>query len=137
MRIFPASSCNLSRISLLLTVMLGACANASTIADEPLRTGDSHAFAASYETMKSIVPKAIKATGVGVTQQSETPEGYVILTSQGVTAFSWGYVGRVFVERSPTNNSTVYVNLERRFSTISNDRYPNKLFKEITAELPK
>jgi hypothetical protein len=109
--------------------------NIARFADEPLRTGDSHFFSASYETMKNIVPNAIKATGVAITQQQETPDGYVIFTDKGVRASQWEYTGRVFIEKTGSNSSAVYVDIENLYLTMNYDRYPNKLFKEITAEL--
>lgn len=119
----------------LFVIGLSACSSASTIADEPLRSGDSHTFSASYAVVKGITPASINDTHVKITQQTETDEGTIILISKGGYAPSWGFVGRVFIEKSDGKETTVYVTYKRRSDIASGvlgePEYSGNLFRNI------
>ena len=127
----------ISRISLILLIALGACANASTVAEEPLRSGEQAMFSASYEKVIDTTISSLREMHITVTQITEQNDGTIILISRHPGAFSWGEVGRVFVEKPSGPNTTIYMVMDRRFSGLSTSNFSDKLFVSINNNINK
>ena len=70
-----------------------------------------------------------------------TAAGLVILVTKQLSAFSWGEVGRIYVQKSTSAPTSVYVLWEKRYqlqiSGTGQSEFSDSLFKAIANALPK
>jgi len=126
-----------ARVSLILLFSLGACVNASSIADEPLRSGHQSTFTAPYEKVTDAAIASLHKLDVSITQVTKRDDGTVILLSKHPGAFSWGEVGRVFVEKPNGPDTTVYAIMELRSTSTNARGFSGHLFTHMKDALEK
>ena len=85
-------------LTLALTLM--GCASLDTIKDSPVTAGIKKTFPAEYNAVSGATVAALSTLNIHVKSSQEQPRGLVILVSKPMSAFSWGEVGRIFVEKS-------------------------------------
>ena len=126
---------------LLLTASLGGCASMDTVAEAPLASGVSQSFPASFDSVSGATVKALTTLNVSVTNSEQKPAGLVILVTKQLSAFSWGEVGRIYVQKSTSAPTSVYVLWEKRYqlqiSGTGQSEFSDSLFKAIANALPK
>ena len=87
-----------------------------TVSEAPLNEGIRTSIAANYDAVSSATIAALASLNVTVKSSQERPEGLIILVSKDLSAFSWGEVGRIFVQKSVGDMTNVYVRWEKRYT---------------------
>lgn len=122
-----------------LLLALGGCATAETVRDAPMSSGTARSFAASYDRTTAATLDALRQFNVNITSTQEQPTGLLILVTKSLSAFSWGEVGRVAVERSAAPPTTVRVVWEKRsqlqITGTGETAFSNELFDGIQQKL--
>ena len=109
-----------SALSLALigcVVLFGACATVGGIRSEPIDSGVSRTFSADYDRVSRAVLEAIGQVGLKVDQTRQARDQLMIIAKKGVSAFSYGELVRVVVEKSAFTETTVRVTTQRRLAT--------------------
>lgn len=127
-------------VSLTLTAaLLTGCASTDTVRNASVTDARSKSFNAPYERTNSATLKALSAMNVDITESSEDTRGTTYMVEKALTAFSWGEVGRVLVQKSAASPTTVYVNWEKRarFQITGTDQneFSDALFVQIDQAL--
>ncbi len=127
-------------VSVILAAVAG-CASMETVSEAPLASGETKSFAASFDAVSGATVKALTTLNVDVTKSEQKPEGLVILVNKQISAFSWGEVGRIYVQKSAAAPTSVYVLWEKRnqlqISGTGQSEFSESLFKAISNALPK
>jgi hypothetical protein len=95
-------------------IVLASCANMNTITTAPASAGISHSFNNDHELVKAAVIASVQSLNINIKQSGQTPDGFNILFTKSISAFSWGEVGRVLVTKVDDNNTLVSVHSAKR-----------------------
>lgn len=122
-------------LSFLIVFGLASCASMSTIENAPLTDGETKIFQADYEKVKAAALISLEAQKLDVQNTEDVDGGQAIYFTKPVSGFSWGEVGRVFVEKGMNGNTKVYVKTARRSSTnitaTSQSTFAKRIFAGI------
>ena len=131
----------LRRSGLLAVVLFGlaSCASMSTIENAPLTDGETKTFQADYEKVKAAALISLEEQKLDVQNTGDVEDGHAIYFTKPVSGFSWGEVGRVFVQRAGMGSTKVYVKTARRSSTnitaTSQSTFAKRIFTGIEENL--
>lgn|SRR5579883_2059174 len=118
---------------------LGGCADLDTVKNAAKESGTARSFTAPYDEVTAATLESIRQLDVGIAGTEEKPEGLVVLVSKPLSAFSYGEVGRVLVERSPAPPTNVRIVWEKRYqlqiSGTGEDEFSREVFTRIGATL--
>lgn len=98
----------------ILLLALSCCATTESVQNGPAGAGVVEAFDAPYDRVTSATLDTIRQLGVSTTSTQEQATGLRIMVSKPASAFSWGEVGRITVERTPEPPVPVRVLWEKR-----------------------
>lgn len=122
----------------LLVLTLTACATGQSVQQKPMDAGVGRSFQAPYEQTKQAALSSLTKLKFTPVEQQERPDGYTILIGRPPHGFSWGEVGRIFVEKSADKPTIVRVVYEKRVTMqFASSNFPRYLFRnmdEILAE---
>ena len=104
------------RSVLIFGLLLTACANADSVKQQPTDAGIARDFHAPYEQVRKAALQGLTMLKLAPSAQNETSEGYFIQIARPPHGFSWGEVGRIFVERKEAPQTTVRVLYEKRMA---------------------
>jgi len=125
--------------SLIIIFGLTSCATMGTIENAPLTDGETNTFQADFEKVKSAALVTLEAQKLNVENAVDVDGGHAIYFTKPVSGFSWGEVGRVFVQKGMNGNTTVYVKTARRSSTnitaTSQSTFAKRIFGGIEENL--
>ena len=125
----------------ICAIVLSSCATLDTVATAPSNSGISQDFSGDHELVKAATLASIQNLNVNVKQSKQTPEGFVILFTKSISAFSYGEVARALVSKVNANTSTVFVHSEKRYQIqltgTEEDDFANSIFQGITEILAK
>ena len=128
-------------VCLALLASLPGCATLETVANAPLKEGIVESFPAKYDAVNGAMIAGLASLNVDVKSSREQPEGTVVLVLKSLEAWSWGEVGRIFVERSDSDRTNVYVRWEKRsrhqITGTDAKEFSDALFQSIRAALRK
>jgi hypothetical protein len=131
---------NVVILSIAVLGLIG-CATMATVEDAPLNEGVSRVFPASYQAVSRATRQSLPRLSVTIKRSYERPNGLVILVDKWIRSFSWGEVGRVFIEKSSGPSTKVYVRWEKRsqlqITGTSASDFSRQLFRQINAELAR
>lgn len=104
-------------LALVLSVApLGACATSATVTQAPLSAGISQDFHGSFETVREAARASVQSDlPVAIRGVEERGGAYIINYEIGVSAFSWGEVGRVVVTLVDADTTRVTLHNEKRY----------------------
>lgn len=112
--------------------LLAACASADTVRRQPIDTGISRNFQAPYEQTKEAVLTSLTQLKLTPVEREERPEGHTILIGRPPHGFSWGEVGRIFIQKSVDKPTTVRVVYEKRIVVqAASSNFPRQLFARM------
>jgi hypothetical protein len=97
-----------------LLFVLGACATSESVQNARVDAGVVEAFDAPYDRVAAATLETIRGLGVNITSTEQEAGGLRVMVSKPATAFSWGEVGRIMVERAPEPPTPVRVLWEKR-----------------------
>lgn len=122
------------------SALLGACATAATLATRPLDSGTSMEFAAPAPQLAEVTKKALVGLSLPITTAVQNGDSTVITFEKGMTAFSWGEVGRVVVTPVSDTTSRVFIDTEKRsqmqLTGTSEADFARDIFAAIKMRLP-
>lgn len=126
-------------LALILSVMVG-CATVADLKHEPLNAGLSRTFPAELEDVVLATVEAIRQVGLDLESYDEIEENtWMILSSRGTTAGSWGSLVRIVVSQRSEAHTEVRVLTRRRVrgNVTAEDDYSESLFSWIENLLGK
>lgn len=122
----------LTRLAPVLALALAACASAQTVKRQPMDAGIARSFAAPYEQTKQAVLTSLAQLKLTPVEREERPDGHTILIGRPPHGFSWGEVGRIFVEKSADKPTIVRVVYEKRITMqFAHSNFPRYLFAHM------
>lgn len=122
----------------LAFAFLVGCASAGGMRVEPLDIGVVREFNGEYTTVLRATRSAI--TGAGLTIDSDenvNDSTAMIVAKKGISAFSWGELVRVIVQKSADDRTAVRVLSRRRMATnlTAKGDYSATIFESIESGL--
>jgi hypothetical protein len=114
-------------------LLLVACANADTIAQQPLDSGVTRTFDVPPERLRPAIIESMQILKIQPTTQEEKPEHIVInfVRPPRFTNFA-GDVGRVVIERTGAPPTNVRVLYDKRWMEMGGDeRFARNLFAKV------
>ena len=119
-------------LSLSLVLSLAACASASTVKQQSIDAGTARVFQAPYEQTKAAVLASLAQLKFTPVEREERPDGHSILIGRPPHGFSWGEVGRIFIEKSADKPTTVRVVYEKRITfQFAHSNFPRYIFTRM------
>lgn len=116
----------------MLVLALTACNTAQTVQNQSMDAGIGRSFQAPYEQTKQAALASLTKLKFTPVEQQERPDGYSILIGRPPHGFSWGEVGRVFVEKSADKPTIVRVVYEKRVTMqFASSNFPRYLFQNM------
>jgi hypothetical protein len=121
----------------LATLGLGGCRTVSGMRSAPLTEGVRRSYDADYNDVTRAAQDAVGAIGLSVEEVAQVdPNTWRVIAVAGVSAFSWGELVRVSVQRRPTTPTTpvdVWVLTRRRLATniTAKDDYSPDVFQRM------
>ncbi len=123
-----------------VSMLLGACATGATLMTRPLDSGTSMEFAVPAPQLAEVTKKALVGLNLPITSAAPNGDSTVINFEKGMTAFSWGEVGRVVVTPISSTTSRVFVDTEKRsqmqITGTSEAEFARDIFDAIKMRLP-
>ena len=118
--------------SLSIVLALAGCASASNVKQQSIDAGTARAFQASYEQTKAAVLASLTQLKFTPVEREERPDGHSILIGRPPHGFSWGEVGRIFIEKSADKPTIVRVVYEKRVTfQFAHSNFPRYLFARM------
>ena len=122
-------------------LLLAACANLDTVSEAATTQGVSKEFRGDYEVVKAATLASVQGLNVNIKQTGQDADGFNILFTKSISAFSWGEVGRVYVVKKSDAATMVYVHSEKRskmqITGFDEDDFADSIFDGVTAILDK
>lgn len=119
-------------LALSLVLAVAACASARTVQQQPIEAGLGRAFQAPYEQTKDAVLTSLTELKFTPVEREERPDGHTILIGRPPHGFSWGEVGRIFIEKSDDKPTIVRVVYEKRVTfQFAGSNFPRYLFARM------
>lgn len=100
--------------TLSLVLLLGACANAGTVAEKPADAGTARHFDEPYAQVKDAAYGALKLARLYPEGEQDLPDRHIILLARPPHGMSWGEVGRITIEKSSAPPTIVRVIYDKR-----------------------
>ena len=119
--------------ALVALVLLVACANADSIAQQPLDAGLVRTYDVPPERLRAAIVESMHILKIHTTTQEEKPEHFLInFTRPPRFTNLVGDVGRVVIERTGAPPTNVRVLYDRRFMEMGTDeRFARNLFTKV------
>lgn len=99
---------------MLTVALVTGCTTTADVASAPLTQGTVIKVDAPFTDTVSATVDGLHDMGLAVKSTEARPEGVVVMMGQPMHAFSWGIVGRVFIERATAPPFTLHVIWEKR-----------------------
>lgn len=116
----------------VLGLALAACATGASVQQQPIDAGVGRTFQAPYEQTKEAVLTSLTQLKLTPVERNDRPEGHSILIGRPPHGFSWGEVGRIFIEKSAGKPTTVRVVYEKRIMLqAASSNFPRQLFARM------
>jgi hypothetical protein len=134
MTIRPFAPCRLVALSSFLL----ACASAGGMREEPLDVGVVREFNGEYTTVLRATRDAVASAGLAVDSYEEVNDSTaMIVAKKGTSAWSWGELVRVVVQKSASDRVAVRVLSRRRMATnvAAKGDYSDTIFSNIALAL--
>ena len=128
-------------MALVGALALAACNTGADLKLEPLESGESQTYNATYEDVAAATLAQLQTMDLIIAETTEDDRGLIVSVHDPVSAFSWGEVGRVYVARRPEPPTVVYALWETRLDmqvtgTKLSD-FAAELFPGIAGRLPQ
>lgn len=130
-----------SFVALASAALLGACATAGTFESRALDSGTSMELAAPAPRVAEAAKQTLLALSLGANAVREQDGSAIISFQKGMTAFSWGEVGRIVVTPTGEAASRVFIDTEKvsqmQITGTSESDFARDIFSGIMERLPK
>jgi|SRR5437867_157580 len=121
-----------------LASFLAACASAGGMRAEPLDVGVLREFNGDYTTVLRATRNAVASAGLAVDSFEEVNDSTaMIVAKKGTSAWSWGELVRVVVQKSASDRVAVRVLSRRKMATnvTAKGNYSDTIFSNIELAL--
>jgi len=126
--------------AIAISMMLAACTTADVVRNAPTDAGLVRSFDAPYERVAAATLDTLIALKLSVTTE-ERVSSLHIHVARPQTAFSWGEIGRVIIERRATAPTPVHVYWEKRMQVqvtgVDQHEFARDLYKGIDGRLAR
>lgn len=126
-------------IALAAAGLLAACATGATLDARPLDSGTSMDFAAPAPRVAEAAKQTLLALSLGANNVRDQGGSTVISFQKGMTAWSWGEVGRVVVTPVTDASSRVFIDTEKvsqmQITGTNEDEFSRDIFSGIRERL--
>lgn len=120
---------------------ISGCTTTQDVINAPLNEGSVLQISASYDQTTKVALEALRALGISVTSVDALSEGTLVMIGRRMSAFSWGEVGRVFIEKSSVAPTKIFVIWEKRstyqFAGSNRSEFVQDFEKSINKALAK
>ena len=119
-------------------VILAGCASTASMKQAPLDQGTQREYSGSYTTVLRAARDAVSNSGLAIDSFDEVNDSTaVIVAKKGSSAWSWGELVRVVVQKSTGDRVVVRVTSRRKLATNVTARgdYAETLFSNIALAL--
>lgn len=119
--------------AMAVLLLLVACANADTIAQQPLDAGLVRTYDVPPERLRAAIVESMQILKINPTTQEEKPE-HIVINFIRPPRFTnlVGDVGRVVIERTGAPPTNVRVLYDRRWMEMGSDeRFARNLFAKV------
>ena len=104
----------------------------------PVNEGVPRSYAGDYHEVTRAAYEAVQSLGLHVEEVRQiSPVTWHVIATSGASAFSWGELVRVSVQRHPTSHVAVWVLTRRRLATniTAKDDYSPEIFQRMDLTL--
>jgi hypothetical protein len=104
--------------TVLAMMALAGCRTVSGMRAAPLTEGVRRSYYANYDDVTQAAYDVVRSIGLGVEEAGDVdPNTWHLIATAGVSAFSWGELVRVSVQRQQAMPVNVWVLTRRRLAT--------------------
>jgi hypothetical protein len=124
--------------ALLAAMSLTGCGTVSGLRTAPVNEGVARSYAADYGHVTHAAFEAVQSLGLKVEEAGEIdPNTWRVVATAGASAFSWGELVRVSVQRNQAMPVAVWVLTRRRLATniTAKDDYSPEIFQRMDVTL--
>ena len=139
MSAFPFSVSSRQGAAIAILALVGAaaltgCGTVEAMRTAPVNEGVPRPYAGDYYEVTRAAYEAVQALGLHVEEVRQiSPVTWHVIATSGASAFSWGELVRVSVQRRPTSHVAVWVLTRRRLATnfTARDDYSPEIFQRM------
>jgi hypothetical protein len=124
----------MAMVALVASASLIGCRTVEGMRTAPVNEGVLRSYAADYYEVTRAAYEAVQSIGLTVDEVAQVdPATWRVIATAGVTAFSWGELVRVSVQRRPGMPVAVWVLTRRRLVTniTAKDDYSPDVFQRM------
>ncbi|MDD9925952.1 MAG: hypothetical protein OXR03_08985 [Rhodospirillaceae bacterium] len=125
-------------IFLLIAFMLASCATGKSEEKASQDAGTARVFDAAFDDVKPATLESMKSSdlGINVKRTYQNDDGFNIIFNKTISAFSWGSVGRVLVQRVDEKKTKVFVYAAARWGAgTSEDTFATSIFDGVASRI--
>jgi hypothetical protein len=124
----------MAMVALVASASLTGCRTVEGMRTAPVNEGVLRSYNADYDDVTRAAYEAVQSIGLTVDEVAQVdPATWHVIATAGVTAFSWGELVRVSVQRHPGMPAAVWVLTRRRLVTniTAKDDYSPDVFQRM------
>jgi hypothetical protein len=124
----------MAMVALMASASLTGCRTVDGMRTAPLNEGVARSYAADYGDVTRAAYQAVQSLGLTVEEVRQIdPATWHVIATAGPSAFSWGELVRVSVQRLPAMPVAVWVLTRRRVVTniTAKDDYSPDIFQRM------
>ena|ERR1022692_4652163 len=130
----PKAGAALAMVALVASASLTGCRTVDGMRSAPVNEGVARSYAADYTDVTRAAYQAVQSLGLSVEEVKQIdPATWHVIATAGMSAFSWGELVRVSVQRQPAMPVAVWVLTRRRLATnfTAKDDYSPEIFQRM------
>ncbi len=124
----------MAMLALVASASLTGCRTVDGMRTAPVNEGVPRRYVADYTDVTRAAYEAVQSLGLTVEEVKQIdPATWHVIATAGVSAFSWGELVRVSVQRNPVTPAMVWVLTRRRLVTnfTAKDDYSPDIFQKM------
>lgn len=123
-------------ITIICSFFTMSCSNMSSVSNATPEMGISKLFNTDAQRVNVALLATLQNMNVHIKESKQTENGFRILFTKSISAFSWGEVGRALVIKGDGNTSRVYIHTLKRgalqFTGAEPEDFSSVIFTEIS-----
>ena len=134
----PKAAAATAMLALVASASLTGCRTVDGMRTAPVNEGVARSYAADYGDVTRAAYQAVQSLNLTVEEARQIdPATWHVIATAGVSAFSWGELVRVSVQRHPAMPVSVWVLTRRRLVTnfTAKDDYSPDIFQRMDSTL--
>ncbi|MEE9464696.1 MAG: hypothetical protein V3W14_03855 [Candidatus Neomarinimicrobiota bacterium] len=122
----------------VIALLLCGCATVGSMEQVSTSVGVSAIFRSDYDDVLSVLQPSIISVGLVIEGSRKVNDNqWIIISQSNISAWSWGEIIRVVIERTNESETTVRVHTKSKLATniTYKDNYSSLIFSEIGLRL--